>query len=85
MSNLFTAVSVEQQEIVTGGLIGQSNSGSIYQKLGFAIGSGSTSTEEGSTTDNLLMVDQTSNGSFGSVGYNISAAPTPVFPFLPFH
>ncbi|MTJ49591.1 CTB family bacteriocin [Dolichospermum sp. UHCC 0259] len=85
MSNLFTEVSIEQQAIVSGGLVGQSNSGSIFQKLNLAIGSRSISTKDGSTTDNLLLVDQTNNGSFGSVGYNLPAAVIPAFPSLPFN
>jgi hypothetical protein len=84
MSTLFTAVSVEQQEIVAGGLFGQSNSGSIYQELDLAIGSGSTSDKNGSTTNNLFVVHQKNTGSYGSVGYNTLATLTPSFPSLPF-
>jgi hypothetical protein len=85
MSTLFTAVSVEQQEIVAGGLFGQSNSGSIYQELCLGIGSDSTSTAGGSTTKNLFLVTQKNTGSFGSVGYNLPAAAIPAFPSLPFN
>jgi hypothetical protein len=85
MSNLFTAVSVEQQAIVTGGLFGQSNSGSIYQELELAIGSGSKSTTNGSEANNLFVVRQKNTGSYGSVGYNALATAVPVFPSLNFN
>jgi|694.fasta_scaffold07387_16 hypothetical protein len=85
MSNLFTEVSVEQQAIVTGGLFGQSNSGSLYQRLTLGMGSESISTAQGSTARNTQIVDQINTGAFTSNGYNSFAAPTPPFQSLPFN
>ncbi len=84
MSNLFTAVSVEQQEIVAGGLFGQTSSGSLYQRFTAGLASESTSTPQGSTTRNAQIVDQINTGGFTSGGYNSLAVPTPVFPSINF-
>ena len=64
MSNLFTAVSVEQQEIVSGGVIVPSLTSALsgqFSKLSFGAANSLIVTKDGSQTTGLIAYDSIFN------------------------
>ena len=70
MSNLFTAVSVEQQEIVTGG-IAQNVTGAAYLANLSTLQSGAAANINGSTGGGLIGSQKISTGSVNGLSLDI--------------
>ncbi|BAZ85579.1 hypothetical protein [Dolichospermum compactum] len=80
MSNLFTEVSVEQQAIVTGGVLGVS--ATAFQRLFRAQATQSSSNINGSNASGVNLLETTNTGGFNFVNTDNSVIPVPALPPL---